>query len=306
MIKKYTSQNITWVDIEKPNRNEIKSLMTEYKIHPLVADELLVPTFKPSVDLHQNLIYLILHFPTFNHSKNEVGNHNQEIDFIIGRDFFITVRYDSINPLHKSSKAFEIETILNNDKQWEHAGYLFYHVVQQLYKTLIDELDYVENLQEEMEKGIFGGNEELMVKEISRVSHNLLDFKQATSHHKETLDSLEIVGSKFFGDDFSHYLKDINSKYRKVSYILDTNMENLKELRRTNDSLLTTKQNETMKIFTILAFVTFPLSLIASIFGMNAVFIPVIGTSGDFWYIIGGMVMATGLMFWFFKHKKWF
>ncbi len=306
MIKKYTSQNITWIDMEEPNRKEVKSLMAEYKIHPLVADELLVSTFKPSVDLYNNFIYLILHFPAFKHANGKEGNYNREIDFIIGKDFFITTHYGKINPLHKLSKSFEIETILNNDKQIEHAGYLFYHVVQQLYKSLIEELDYIENLQEDLERNIFGGNEKQMVKEISRVNHNLLDFKQAVSHHKETLDSLEIIGTEFFGKDFSYYLKDVSNKYRKVSHIIDTNMENLKELRRTNDSLLTTKQNETMKIFTILAFVTFPLSLIASIFGMNVTFMPIIGMPGDFWVIISGMTVVTGLMFWFFKYKKWF
>jgi len=306
MIKKYTSKNITWIDIEEPNRREIKSLMNEYKINHLVADELLIPTFRPSVDFHKDFIYLILHFPVPNSTSQGGGNENIEIDFVIGKDFLITTRYSKFNPFQKTSKIFEIETILDNKKDWEHAGYLFCYIVQQLYEGLINELDYIENLQEEMEKGIFGGNEKQMVKEISIVSHDLLDFRQATAYHQEILDSLEIIGSKFFGKDFAYFLKDINNKYRKVSHILDNNIENLKELRGTNDSLLTTKQNETMKIFTILAFVTFPLSLFASIFGMNSVFTPIIGLKYDFWMIIGIMLLLTALMFLFFKYKKWF
>ncbi len=306
MIKKYTSKNITWIDMEEPDRREIKSLMNEYKIHPLVAEELLISTFRPTVDLYDNFIYLILHFPILSHSNGEVSSSNLEIDFIIGKDFFITTRYNGINPLQKTSKIFEIENILNEKNRWEHGGYLFYYVAQQLYKNLIDELDYLENLQEDMESGIFGGNEKKMVKKISQVSHNLLDFRQAILPHKEVLDSLEKIGGEFFGKDFSYYLKDVNNKYRKVSHIIETNIENLKELRITNDSLLTTKQNETMKIFTILAFVTFPLSLFASLFGMNAAFMPIIGMKYDFWYIVGIMLFLTGLMFTFFKYKKWF
>jgi len=306
MIKKYTSKNVTWIDLEEPNRREIKSLMGDYKIHPLVANELLIPTFRPSVELHKNFIYLILHFPVLRHNKDGRNGENIEVDFIIGKDFLITTRYNSFNPFQKVSKTFEIEAVLDDKKNWEHAGYLFCYIIQELYETLINELDYVENLQEEMEKGIFGGNEKQMVREISQVNHSLLDFKQATVYHQEILNSLEEIGSKFFGKDFNYYLRDINNKYRKVSHILDTNIENLKELRGTNDSLLATKQNEIMKIFTILAFVTFPLSLLASIFGMNATFIPVIGMKHDFWYIMGGMVAATGIMFAYFKYKKWF
>lgn len=308
MIKKYTSQNIAWIDLERPNREEIRSLMLEYKLHPLVATELLMPTFKPKVDLHKNFIYLILHFPTFKHSCEEKdNNYNREIDFIIGKDFLITTRYGSVDPLQKFSKIFEVNSILGNkDDKIEHAGYLFFHIAQRLYNALTDELDYIEDLQKEIEKNIFGGNEKQMVKEISRLNHNLLDFKQATAHHREVLDSLEIAGEKFFGSDFSYYLKDISDKYRKVSHIVERNRENLKELRETNDSLLTTKQNETMKVFTILAFVTFPMSLIASIFGMNTTATPILGILGDFWFIVGGMMVATLCMFGFFRYKKWF
>ena len=60
-----------------------------------------------------------------------------------------------------------------------------------------------------------------------------------------------------------------------------------------------------MKILTIMAFVTFPLSLIASIFGMNTSTLPVVGYEYDFWVIIGGMFMFTVIFFAFFKYKKW-
>ncbi len=310
MLKKYTTQNITWIDLEKPNREEIRSLMAEYKLHPLVANELLLPTFKPKVDLHKNFIYLILHFPAFKHSCGENDDYNREIDFVIGKDFLITTRYGANDPLQKFSKIFEVNAILDNKNDRsdrnEHAGFLFFRIARRLYNALTDELDYIEDLQKDIEKNIFSGNEKQMVKEISRLNHNLLDFKQATVYHREVLDSLEIAGEKFFGEDFSFYLKDIGNKYRKVSHIVERNRENLKELRETNDSLLTTTQNETMKIFAILAFFTFPMSLIASLFGMNTETTPVLGMRGDFWLIIFGMILASGFMFWFFKYKKWF
>jgi magnesium transporter len=81
--------------------------------------------------------------------------------------------------------------------------------------------------------------------------------------------------------------------------------ESLHELRETNNSLLTTKQNETMKRFTILAFVTLPLTLLATLFSMDTKETPVVGLPHDFWIIIGIMFLAAGAMFVFFKRKKW-
>jgi len=83
-------------------------------------------------------------------------------------------------------------------------------------------------------------------------------------------------------------------------------MESLHELRETNNSLLTTKQNETMKVFTVLAFITLPLSLIASLFNMDLVDIPLEHQPYGFWIVIAGMAVISLCMLWFFKYKKWF
>jgi len=107
-------------------------------------------------------------------------------------------------------------------------------------------------------------------------------------------------------------MNDLKAKIilmENVYYKLRKNTEalswSLSELRETNNTLLSTKQNEVMKIFTILAFVTFPLSLFASIYGMNTKYIPLVGMKNDFWIVIGMMAFATILMFIYFKYKKW-
>ena len=60
-----------------------------------------------------------------------------------------------------------------------------------------------------------------------------------------------------------------------------------------------------MKTLTTVAFITFPLTLIAGVFGMNAIAIPIIGYKYDFWIILGGMLLTTIVVFGFFKFKKW-
>ena len=76
-------------------------------------------------------------------------------------------------------------------------------------------------------------------------------------------------------------------------------------LRLTNDSLLETKQNSIMKVLTIISFITFPLMLFSSLFGMNTENTPIIGNGLDFWIIIGIMVAVSIVLLIFFKYKKW-
>ena len=304
MITKYTHKKLTWIDIENPNHGEIQSLSDEYGINPLVANELLSPTLRPKVELHHNLIYLILHFPAFALSQGQ-PSIDQEIDFIIGKNFLITTHYKRIDALYEFSKAFEVNSILDKSNLGDNAGFLFFYLIRQLYKFLEEELDSVTTDLKDIEARIFQGEEKQMVFEISRVNRNLLNFRQATRPHQEVLVSFEVAGKKFFGEDFSYYLHAISGEYYKISNILESNRETLLGLRDTNDALLNTKTNEIMKTLTVMAFATFPLMLISSIFGMNTHILPVVGMPNDFWVIIGGMALTTIFMFAFFKHKRW-
>lgn len=304
MLTTYTHKNITWIDLESPTKEEVHKIMNEYSIHPNTAEELLMPSIKPKVDLHKNYIYLILHFPAFKHTHK--AQQNQEVDFIIGKDFIITTRYDTVDPLHKFSKVFEANSILDKSDIGTHAGFVFFFMIKKLYKSLEHELEYINDALENIENEIFEGKEKEMVMSLSIVSRDLLNFKQAMRIHKEVLNSFEDAGLKFFGENFLYNIKLIIDEYYRINNLIDTHNDSLYELRQTNDSLLTTKQNETMKTLTIIAFVTFPLSLIASIFSMNTKTLPIIGVQNDFWIVIGIMLTFTLIMFIYFKIKKMF
>ena len=303
MIIRHQYKNLTWVDLESPTKEEVREIMEEYNIHPLVADELLSPTLRPKVDLYDNLIYLIMHFPVLYNMHGKSGG--QEIDFVIGKDFLVTTHYELIDPLHEFSKVFEVNSILDKSNIGTHAGFLFFYIIKELYRGLTVELDHISEELETIEDRIFKGEEAQMVESISRVNRDLLNVKQAIRPHKEVLDSFETAGKQFFGKEFAYHLQSISGEYYKVFNILEGQKETLLDLRTTNDSLLTTKTNEIMKILTIVAFITFPLTLIAGIFGMNAEYIPFIGHEKDFFIILGLMVVTVLMMFTFFKFKKW-
>ncbi len=303
MINRYTHKGLAWIDLESPSKEEIHALVEEFSLHPLVADELISPTMRPKVDIHPNSIFLILHFPAFRHTHTT--DIRQEVDFVIGKNFLITVHYDAIDAIHKFSKEFEVSTILDKHNLGDHAGFLFYYLVKKLYRSQEHELEHIEDRIKNAESKIFKGEEYKMVAVLSRINRDLLDFKQALRTHKDILKSLETVGGKFFGSEFEYYLQSISGEYYKVANTLDGHKETLIDLRDTNDSLLTNKTTSTMKTLTMVSFATFPLMLISSIFGMNAQHMPIIGASFDFWVILALMVLTFFLTVSYFIYKKW-
>ena len=157
----------------------------------------------------------------------------------------------------------------------------------------------------EIEGRVFNGDERKMVVELSHAGRTIHDFRQALAPHQEMLSSLEPVATRMFGTEFSYHVRTVFGAWERVEHTLARLRDSLKELRETNNSLLSTKQNEIMKTLTIMAFVTFPLTLISSVFGMNTRYLPIVGSTGDFWIILSLMLTLAIFFFLFFKHKKW-
>ncbi len=302
MLSRYEHQGVTWIDLESPTRQEVATVAVEFDLDTLVAEELLSPSARPWIEKSEHYIYLILHFPALKHSHLSI---EQEVDFVIGRTFIITTRYDTVDPLHKFSKIFEVNSMLDKSTIGEHAGFLFFYMLKNLYKAIDYELDYIRKDLTVIEEHIFSGHEVEMVQAISKSSRSLLNLRQTIEPHRDVLQDLHQSAGDFFGSDFAPYLKALANDYYRVHNHVMRNIESLHELRETNNSLLTTKQNETMKTFTIMAFVTFPLALLVTILDMDSVHNPIRRLPYDFWVVIGVMLLTTLCMFAYFKHKKW-
>lgn len=304
MIRKYTHNGVTWVDLESPTSEEVKQIMSEFNINSGTAEELLTPSLKPKVDLFKNYIYLILHFPAFKHSHVS-SNKLQEVDFVIGKNFLITTKYEAVDPLRQFAKEFEVNKILNRGDEHFHAGHIFFQMIKGLYESLNDELDFVSDSLREIEENIFKGKEREMVWAISNVSRDLLNFKQATILHREILKSFEIAAKKIFGEEYSFYPKIILNEYYKISNKITGNSEYVSELRETNNSLLSTNQNEITKVITIVAFLFLPFSIITGFFQMNTSSTPLIGTESDWIIIVSLEILVSVSLFILAKVKKW-
>jgi magnesium transporter len=64
------------------------------------------------------------------------------------------------------------------------------------------------------------------------------------------------------------------------------------------------QQNDVLRILTVFSVILLPLTLIASIFGMNVHF-PGFEGAHAFWIIVAAMVATIVGMVWFFHSKRW-
>lgn len=301
MVSQYTYKKLTWVDMTNPTPEEVRDIAERFAVPAGVAQDLLTSTMRSKVEVHPDMVFLILHFPQVTTGSTPTPDH--EIDFILGRDYIITVHYQLSEPLERITRAFEIQS-MNNKIVAEHAGYLFYDIIRELYATSFIQLETIDNDLARVEHGIFDSKEKFMVRRISEVNKKLIDFRQSLRFHREALRSFELPGKNLYGSGFAYQIESIMAEFNKLQTMLEIHTDLLHDLRETNDSLLSAKTNETIKALTVMSVIMLPLTLITGIFGMNANFV-LIHQPSDFLFVIGAMVATGVVMLLFIKGKKW-
>lgn len=302
MLERYTDKSVSWVDLSTPTKDEAREVMEEYNIPPELMGDFTMPVPRSEATEKDGTIKITLDFPVVKRTDVESAH---EIKFLIQKHVLITARYEDITALYKFGKEFEVLAILHRPNRETNGGHLFVALMDALYKSLSAKLDYIDSRLVFIEQEIFAGHEHEMVFEISKVSQRLITFRQTLFSHKEILLEAAPMLSAMFDESFTTNLEELRSHYRHLMRRVSAISDLLEELRKTNDSLVTTKQNEIMKTLTIMAFIMFPLTLMSSVFGMNTDTLPIVGREGDFWIILGMMGIATVGFFGFFRYKRW-
>jgi magnesium transporter len=311
MITHHASRGLIWLDVSNPTNDEIAGLVKRYNLHSLVGEELKNSSSLAKMDFYSDYMLVVLTLPVRVRSKN--GSYeivDREVNFVIGKNFLITSRTDTIEQLEYFGKIFEANSILKKDNQkddsMEHAGHLFYRMIKRIYAGMCEDLENIKDSLISAETRIFKGDERDMVEVLSNLSRELIDFKQTARVHQDIWeDMIRYDEAMIFGKDFMVYMRDIHDEFNRIRELITNARELLADLRETNDSLLNTKQNDIIKILTGVAFVFQPLTFIAALFTIPALNVPLI-EHGLGWYgIMILMAVISGGIWFFFKKKRW-
>lgn len=305
MIETRKNNKINWIEANNPTSEEIKGLIEEFNLDATMAEELLSPSLRPHTNKYGDSIYVVFHIPQIKNTRGDAITSIEELDFVINKDFLLTASYENLNVIEEFEKFFEADSVLSKSNVGEHGAYAFYNLLMFIYHSIHDHVDSLRNELRVAENKIFNGEEKDMVFRLSKINRSLLNTQEALSFHEHQLKNVSRMAETLFDSDHSKKINKLEREFLKMSQSLKNAQDYLKELRATNDSLLNTKQSEITKVLTIMAFIILPPSFLASLFGINAENMPLLGHPSDFWIILGMMLMSVIGTYWFFKHKKW-
>ncbi|MDO8560642.1 MAG: CorA family divalent cation transporter [bacterium] len=297
------SKAVVWHNIYRPTKENINWLREHFNFHELVLAELMKPTIRPKVQKYDGYLYLVLHFPIFDETERKT--YPREIDFILTKKELITVSFEPIPPLEDFFKKCAIDKSCKELYASKNTMHLLYYLISNFYEFSMRELDHIQERISIIEEEIFSGKEREVVKEISVVGRDIIDFRRSLKPQEITLTSLAAQAQSLFSSDVLPFLEDLAGVYQKLWGLLENHKETLDALYETNTTLLNIKQSDVMKTLTVMAFMTFPLAVLATLLVSNTVSNPLAGHPADFWIILGILATTALTILGIFKKKKW-
>ena len=301
-VAEQTAGGLTWVHLTSPGSDEATQLAERFNWHALDLEDVLSKRQRPKVDEYPEYLFVVLHFPAYDRAAGRLNA--AELDVFLGPDFLITLPNVELLPVTRLFARCEEDDDLRQSLFSKGSGYLLYHVLDDLFDYCFPILDKIGHKLDTIEDDMFEGAAEDVVRDLSNVKQEIISYRKIIKPERSTLRVLEARTQRFLPQDLEVYFDDIVDAAERIWDLLDNYKEVVEALEDTNESVISHRQNDVLRILTIFSVTMLPLTLLAGIFGMNVGF-PGEGTHAAFWIIVGAMVATLVGMVAFFRYKRW-
>jgi magnesium transporter len=160
------------------------------------------------------------------------------------------------------------------------------------------------NKLDRIEDDIFEGAAEDVVRDISNAKQEIINFRKIIRPQRTVLRDLERNKQRYLADDLEIYFDDIVDASERIWDMLENYKEVVEALEQTNESVISHRVNGILRVLTAFSVIVLPLTLLASVWGMNVDF-PFHPGLGAFWTIVGTMVAIFVGMLGYFRWRRW-
>ncbi len=295
--------NLAWINIEKPTSEEMGYLRERYPFfHPLDLEDCLSKIERPKIDEYENYLFIVMHFPAFDKMTRRLGS--SQVSIFVGHNFLVTVSDGSLNPLVQDFTNCQEDEESRERFMGRGSNYLLYEVIDSLIDYCFPILDKESQNIDRVEATIFDEDARKMMREISNIRRNLINFRRIIKPQMSIVTQLERRDWEFLKGDMDVYWGDISDHINRIWDRLEDLKEVIEGLGDTIDHLTSHSLNEVMKYLAIIAITFGSLEAISGIYGMN-IPLPLTGSPFAFLIILGIMGLVSGVMFVLFRRARW-
>jgi len=304
-IHELQHNGIVWVNVSRQTEKELQEIESRFSLERADILESLPPYQRPKMAKRPGYTFLVLHFPVFDRETRRLGY--TEVDFFVSQNFLITIHDNKLLPIEKMFMECK-KNPLKLEKFFSVSGaHILFEILNRLLDSIFPILLHVNEDINFVDKKLFtkvSGRE--MSEEILRLKTNTVTFRRTMQGHKTVLDRMLVYsGRELSIPSLQGYVHSVREFLDEIWNMLGSQRETIDALHEANESFLTLRTNNIMRILTVISVITFPLTLLAAIFAIHTPSNPFTDMAGGFWIIVTMMSLMAYTMYLIFKKKDW-
>lgn len=295
------SPSITWLNITGVHdENIIHEIGENFKIHPLVLEDIPNTTQRPKVEEYDDYLFVIIKMAYLNEKTREVVL--EQLCLLIGKNYVISLpekEGDVLDGLR--------ERIRNNKGKIRKLGsdYLMHGIIDAVVDHYFSVLERIGEEIEDLESELMQSANQKLLTKIYHLKQELVFLRKSIWPMREVVNALQRAEHKLISPGTSVYFRDIYDHTVQVVETVETFRDMASGMLDLYLSTISNKMNEVMKVLTIFAAIFIPLTFIAGVYGMNFEFMPELKwrLAYPIWWVM--VISLTIGMLVYFKKKNW-
>lgn len=253
---------VTWVNVcGLGDAATIEEIGVKFGLHRLVQEDIVNVHQRAKVDEFDDHLFIVARTINLeNHLKTE------QVSMILGDHFVITFQEyvgDCLDPVRK-----RLRKPLGRIRSLK-ADYLAYAILDAIVDGYFPVLDQYNEQLDEIEEGLSTQNSKHVVARIHQLRSEFYAIRKAIWPHRELFNSLLRDMESRFAEETRVYLRDCYDHTIQIIDVVETSREIASDIRDFHFTQVSMKQNEIMKVLTIVSSIFIPLSFVAGLYGMN-------------------------------------
>ncbi|MFC1903359.1 magnesium/cobalt transporter CorA [Chloroflexota bacterium] len=295
-----SGQGLLWVDILDINTHDGDFLAKVFSFHPLAIEDCISTNLHPpKVDDFDSHIFVIVH--GINYAVESEIVQTTELAFFLGSNFLVTS--------HKVL-LYSVENIRQNAKSDKRiaangADSLTYTILDALIDNVMPTIDSMIEIAGDIEEEVIHDPRQSTLEAILKVKRSTIHIHRVMAPQRELLNRISRGDYSVIKESTRIYFRDIYDHSVRIEDLNQSTRDMTDNALATYLSSIANRQNEIMKILSIVAAIFLPLTLVAGIYGMNFVNMPELQWTYGYYVVLIFMGLAIIFSLWLFRARGW-
>lgn len=302
VVKAYESkQGLLWVDITGVSEEEGKYMERNFGFHHLAVEDCVsINIHPPKIDDFGEQLFIIVH--GINHMTESDVVQTTELAFFLGRNFIVTTHSDQLYSINAVNQIIEEDSrILQRG-----SDSLAYAIVDALVDNVMPTVDSMSDIAESIEEEVIQLPRKETLDAIIKLKRSTLRVHRVMAPQREVLNRLSRGEFPIIKAEHQIYYRDIYDHLVRIEDLNQSVRDRADNALSTYLSSIANRQNETMRVLSVVATIFLPLTLLAGIYGMNFEYMPELGWRWGYFAVLGVIGFVILVVIWRFWASGWF